>query len=265
MSSIKWRQKDITKLSTYVRKFNAAITRLEKQSPELIGSGVLPERLNVAELRGNIKTRADFNYYTNKIDRFFKKGARDIVLDKSGFRTTKWAIKEQTILQNRINAIRRRTIKEFGVRKGQRSFLGLEPIDIQKEKERILKKASKQETQEDYENVMQEWFNLAYSLERESSSSYYAENFAKLRSAYMNAITEHMPPELANQLIKFIKDNDIWGSDIVYAISLNDYLDFETYYNLEDEYVRSQNMLELWEEILPQIKESPHYKAHKKK
>lgn len=47
--AIKWRKQDINKLQNYVRKFNAAITRLEKKTPELKDSGVFPERLIVWE------------------------------------------------------------------------------------------------------------------------------------------------------------------------------------------------------------------------
>ena len=39
---IMWRKKDKTKVSRYVQKFNAAITRLEKLNPELIDTGALP-------------------------------------------------------------------------------------------------------------------------------------------------------------------------------------------------------------------------------
>lgn len=264
MSNIKWRPQDVAKLTTYVRKFNAAITKLEKKSPELKDSGVLPERINISELRTNIKNRADFNYYTNRIDRFFKKGAREIVVDVTGFRTTKWAKKEEIILQNRVNAIRRATIEKYKIGRDEQNFLGVKPLDIKAEKARIFRKAAEQESEEDYSNVMQEWFNLAYTLERESSSSYYDSSFAKLRNAYLKAIDEHMPKDLATDLKKFLEDNDIWGSDIVYAISINDYLDFDTYYNLEDEHMRAQNMKELWEEILPEIKDSSGYKSHVK-
>lgn len=255
-----WNEPDLKRLSIYVRKFNTAITRLEKQAPELKDSGALPERLATSELKSRILNKRDYNRELAKIDRFFKKGERDIVLDKTtGFRTTRWAKKENKLLEKRINEQKMRFIKKYNIPKSQWEFLGLNPVDLAKEQKKIIEKASKL-PEEDQANEIQNWYNIIYSLERESSSGYLEANFAKLRNAYFKAIGEHMPKELANDLIKYLEDNDVWGSDIIWAISQNDILDFEFIYSLEEAQAKAEIMKERWEEMLPILKQQVFYK-----
>lgn len=263
--AIKWRKQDLAKLSIYVRKFNAAITRFEKQAPNYIGSGAIPERLDTAELKSRILTRADFNRELRRIDRFFKPGAKDIIKDKYGFEITRWQQKENRYTEARVNAQKRAYIEKYQVPKAQQQFLGLEPVSLEKAREKIMKEAAKLEDPEDKINKLQEWYNLAYTLERESSSGYYAQNFAKLRNAYFKAIREHMPPEQAEELIKYLEDNNVWGSDIVWVVSQNDILDFEYFYSTDEKEERATRMRERWEQIMPELKEQGFYKNKKKK
>lgn len=260
MTNIKWRPKDAKKLAVYVRKYNAAITRLEKKHPELEGSGVLPQHINVDELKSRIITRADYNRELKKIDRLFNKGAQEIVKDTTGYYTTKWEQRERRYTEQRINQLRKRTIEKYGVRKEQVNFLGLESVDLEKEKKRIFDKASKEDSIEDAENTLQEWFNLMYTIERESSMEYYNTAFAKLRNAYFKAIRAHLESDEAEDLIHYLIDNDIWGSDIVYAVSINDALDFEIFYNTDTETERYRLLKQRWEKIVPQLKKNS-YKA----
>lgn len=254
-SLIKWRPQDYKKLYTYVRKFNAAITRLEKSNPDLIGTGVLPERLDSTELKQRIITRADYNRELRKIDRLFEKDARTIVKDTSGFYTTKWQQRELRYLQQRINAQRRAYVKQFSVPKQQLEFLNLEPIDFKKERKRITEKAAKA-APEDMENIIQEFYNFVYQAERESSADYLTGTFAKLRNAYLKAIDNNLTPEDAETLKQMLVENDIWGSDIVYAISQNDILDFEYYYSLDEKEAKGKLLIDRWEGLMPQIKKA---------
>lgn len=262
--AIKWRQQDLKKLAIYTRKFNAAITRLEKKAPDLIGTGVFPERITTSDLKSRILNRNDFNREIRKIDRFFKKGAQDIVRDESGFETTRWQKREVKYTEQRINAQKRAYVKKYNIPKNQLEFLGLEPIDLMAEKKKIFNEAGKLDSYEEQINKLQEWYNIAYTMDREASSDYLDTAFAKLRSAYINAIKAHMPQDKAEELIQFLNDNEIWGSDIVWAISQNDVLDFEYFYNTEDELARSEIMIDRWKGMLPKLKQQDFY-YHKKK
>lgn len=256
MPPIKWRASDIKKLSTYVRKFNAAITRMEKATPSLIGTGVLPERLSVAELRTTITTRSDYNKQLRKIDRLFAKGAREIITDPLGIKTTKWQQREIQYLNQSINAKKRLLIKKYNIPKNQWQFLGLNPIDIKSEQQRLQNEIAKLTDPEDKLNKQQSWYNFMYQVEREASDSYYESNFYKVRNSYLKAIEEHLTPEDAIELMTLLQSNDIWGTDILWAIDENDILDFEYYYSLDDVREKGRNVIEVWKELIPKLNAS---------
>lgn len=254
ISPIKWRPQDTKKLLTYVRKFNAALTRLAKKNPEIAESGIFPERLNYSDLRDSITTRKSFNQTLAKIDRFFKPGARDIVKDTTGFYTTKWNIREQKLTEKRINAQRKKYIEEFKVPKAQQQFLNLNPISFEEKKKRIAQRLEGKDAEE-AANIMQDFYNFVYTAERESQDQYLNARFAKLRNAYFHAIDIHLKEDDAIKLKNFLNANNVWGSDIVYAISINDILDFEYYYSLDTAEEKYQTLLEYWTEIMPEILE----------
>lgn len=251
-SPIKWRPQDTKKLNTYIRKFNAAITRLEKKNPGLEGTGVLPERLVKSELVTRINTRDDFNREMRKIDRLFKKGAQEIKKDSSGFYTTVWSQREERYLQQRINKQRRAVIEKYQIPKAQWQFLGLEPVDFKAQREKAKRKSLGAEP-EDQANIIQDFYNFLYTAERETSDDYYTGMFAKLRNAYLKAIDLHLPKDKGEELKALLEENQIWGSDIVYAISQNDILDFEYYYSLEDAEQKAILLLDRWKQMIPNI------------
>lgn len=251
---IKWRNKDIKKLRTYVQKFNSAITRLEKQNPSLKGTGILPERLSTKDLKYIINTRADFNYQMRKIDRFFKPGARDIVTDSLGLKQTKWQQKEIQYLEQSINAKKRAFNKKYSIPKVQQKFLNLEPIDIKQKQKEIQEEINKLEEPEDKLNKIQKWYNFLYEVERESQQDYYERQFFDVRNSYLKAIENHLLPQDAIELMTLLQENDIWGTDILWAISKDNILDFEYYYSLDDIREKGQNVIEIWKDLIPKLK-----------
>ena len=98
---IKWRKQDLKKLSQYVGKFNAKITRELRKNPE--AWEYYPPRFNVSQLRTQIQTREDFNRFIKSVDRAFKPGAFTPVETKKGKKTTKWALKEIYLANRYIN------------------------------------------------------------------------------------------------------------------------------------------------------------------
>lgn len=97
--NIRWRKRDNETLRKAVKNYNAKITRLERNKPDL--SNVLPERITVKEMRGLIKTRKDFNAQIDKLKDFAK---REI---HSGYDihreiTIKWTDKETAALTSAI-------------------------------------------------------------------------------------------------------------------------------------------------------------------
>lgn len=244
-SNIKWRPQDTKKLSTAVRKFNAAITRLEKLNPELEGSGVIPERYVVSEQKSAITTRSDFNRFIAKIERFFRKGAKDIIKGENGYYTTRWASKEEKLLERRINKRRAEAVKTFGISRDEVRALKLGQVNISEEKARIFKKYGVQGEAK--------WQSFVYSIERESNDNYYTSLSSRVRSQYITALENAFGSD-ADRLIKFLNDNKILGSDILLAFQKNDILSFEFIYSKEDAANKVYQLEDYWEKIWGEMK-----------
>ncbi len=242
---IKWRQQDKTKVSRYVQKFNTAITRLEKLNPDLVDTGVLPERLDVSEIRSQITTRADFNRFIKRVDRFFKPGAKDIVMAPSGYRMTRWGIKEAKLTERRINQQRVAFVEKMKISKAEQKALKLKPIDVFKEQQKVLNS--------DSPSKAQKWMNFLYTLERESGDNYYTNMSVQVQQSYIKALKNTFGDQ-SETLVNFIKDNEIKGTDILYAISKNDILDFEYLYSREDADAKLEMLTDYWLQIYAEIK-----------
>lgn len=243
---IKWRQQDKTKVSRYVQKFNTAISRLEKLNPDLVDTGVLPERLDVSEIRSQITTRDDFNRFIKRIDRFFKPGAKDIVMAPSGYRMTRWGVKEAKLTERRINKQRAAFVEKMKISKAEQKALKLKPIDVFKEQQKVLNS--------DSPSKAQKWMNFLYTLERESGDNYYTNMSVQVQQSYIKALKNTFGDQ-SETLVNFIKDNEIKGSDILYAISKNDILDFEYLYSREDADAKLEILTDYWLQIYAEIKQ----------
>lgn len=75
------------KMSRTVARFNAKITRLEKQ-----GMKHLPSRVTVAELKANNFERSALKRTLRQLDRFSEKGAEQMVELGGGAKATKWQV-----------------------------------------------------------------------------------------------------------------------------------------------------------------------------
>lgn len=244
---IRWRDKDKKKISVYVRKFNAAVTRMQNQYPELADSGVIPDKLNVSEVRTNITTRNDFNKFLGKVDRFFKPKARDIVLAPSGYRMTRWQIKEAKLTERAINKRRKEFIDKYNIPKGEQKALKLGEINIFKEQQKAY------EVGGDMANKRQNWYNFLYTMEKESGDLYYTTLSHKIQQQYINAIKSTFGEE-GEALIEFIKDNKINGTDILYAITKNNILDFDFIYSRNESEEKIKQLSDYWVKIYAEIK-----------
>lgn len=243
--AIKWRDKDQKKLVTYVRKFNAGITRLEKSNPDIYG--ILPERINVQEARQSFTTRADFNRFLKKIDRFFKPKARDVIQSSSG-PALRWQVKEEKLIERRLNKIRKNIVKEFNVTYDQQEYLNLRPVDFEQKKQEELSKGR-----------ADKWFNFLYQAERESADRYYDKIFSGVYSQYKNALREQIGGDIAEDIIRYIDENKIYGTDILWAIGQDDGIGFEYMYSLEQRQAKGENILERWKSIMPTVKAQRRY------
>lgn len=105
---IKWRESDYQELGRVVRNFNAKVSRLQKQNPQL--KNVLPERVSEKALKELISTRQDLKRELNMLRRFSKRGAEEIVvIDDTDYniRTTKWQRTEMKRVANIVSRKRK--------------------------------------------------------------------------------------------------------------------------------------------------------------
>lgn len=108
---IRWRESDEQELRRVVKNFNAKITRLAKNNPQI--ENVLPDKIKVAQLRELISTRQDLNRELNALKRFSKRGAEQIVNVPDtdyNLKITKW---QKTEMNRRIGIINRKRKKRL--------------------------------------------------------------------------------------------------------------------------------------------------------
>lgn len=247
MAVIRWREVDIKKLGIYVRKFNAAITRLEKASPEIKDSGALPSRKSVSDLKESILTRKQFNRELSSIDRFFKKGARDIAKDPFGVRKTKWQINEERFMVQRVNRSRAKIAKEAKLSQIETKKLDLAKIDI---KERVGYIKAREGRTGDSENAMAEWEALLYGIGREAGDRYYDALYMKTLNGYYRAITQELGGKEADDLVKMLKDMDLKGYELLYILGEDDTLAWEYIYNTADRIDKLVGLAQKWPKAL---------------
>lgn len=199
---IRWRDKDVTKLRNYVRKFNASITRFENQHPEYSGWQI-PQRLNFSNLQKQIQSRADFNYYLNKIDRWFKKGARELV-SYNGILITKWDRKELQYAQQRQKSMIKRFKKEFSTSPSVLRNAGIYEQDPAAKLKSILKDINDDSPNNNYteENGIQAWRNFRKKVE-ERGSEKFREN---LRHRLFNSFFKTLETVFSEEQQQDIKD-----------------------------------------------------------
>ena len=119
---INWRESDTKELNRVVRNFNDKINRLIKKDPTL--KNKLPEKVKASELKKNINTRRDLNRELNKLKRFSRRGAEELV-DLPGseydLKITKWQrteMKRMTSIVNRARKKRREKLEELEATSG---------------------------------------------------------------------------------------------------------------------------------------------------
>lgn len=102
-SKIKWRKSDYLQLGKAVKEFNRKIDKLQA----LEEKSYLPSKIEYADAKENIVTRAELNRVLKSLRRFKMEGAEDLYVTKAGEEITKWERNELAI-QSRITSTRLR-------------------------------------------------------------------------------------------------------------------------------------------------------------
>lgn len=261
MANIRWRKKDLTKLGRYVGKFNASITNMEKKFPELADSGILPARMDKSQLMSRISTRKDFNMVINRIDRWFKKGAREIVTLDSGIRTTKWQKREIQYAERSINRRTKQIQEKSGLTEKGLKEIGLGKVDVKSKldeiKENIEQKIRHNNT--NIRNEQQNWNNFLKKIFSRQYSSYYDELNAKYRENYYKALRRELNPDQAEAIIKMIEEMGLSDEQFFYMTITNDDLDIPYIYGAEDRAAKYEIMMEEMPQYYEELKEEGYF------
>lgn len=244
---IKWRKTDIKKLSNYVRKFNTAVTKFEKAHPEFEESQIIPERLKMDEVKSQIKTRKDYNDIIKRIDRFFKKGARDIT-DIAGVKVTKWMKRELQYANQREVNRQKKKAERLKLTKDQMKRENIKTSTFEQRAERLRKEFEKNK---DFDYFNSQWQNLVYKTLRETRSSKEREDSIRFYNQYKSMLYNNLSPEDADKVLEVIKRKKLWGSDLYHAIELDDTLSPDFIYGPQESFEKGDYIIEVLEEIFP--------------
>lgn len=102
-------------LKKAISNFNAKIRRLENVDKE-IG---IPEKENIKAIKDRINSKWDLNREIDKLERFTKRNAEDLIKNKSGVVLTRWEFENIQKEQKRLNARLLRDIERYSKIKPQ--------------------------------------------------------------------------------------------------------------------------------------------------
>lgn len=236
---MKWRKADEIKLSRSVQKFNSALTRLKKKMPELQDSGILPSRMSVQKLKEVITDRNAYNRLIKRIDRFFKKGSRDVVRDTQGNAILRWEKSERQYEIQRINRQRQELRKKYNITdKSKAAAVGLEKLEIRK----IEKDYNDQNKR--HGNGRQGLDNFFNNLFGENKKSL-DENFYSVLPSYFKTLRQEIGGYEAEHIISELKRRGVSGADLLYAMGKDDTFDFDFIYGPEEAHEKYEQIMGL--------------------
>ena len=93
-----------------LNNFNAKIKRLETVDRKID----IPEKESIKAIKDRVKTKWDLNREIDKLERFTKRNAEDLVKNKSGVVMSKWEYENLQREQKRLNARLLREIQSYG-------------------------------------------------------------------------------------------------------------------------------------------------------
>ena len=96
-------------LKKALNNFNAKIKRLESVDREID----IPEKENITAIMDRVNSKWDLNREINRLERFTKRNAEDLIQNKSGVVMSRWEFENIQREQKRLNARLLRDIKRY--------------------------------------------------------------------------------------------------------------------------------------------------------
>lgn len=217
-TKIKWRRSDEDLLRRTVKNFNAKISRVTKNHPEL--AKYQPERANFKELKQQLKNlpRSEFKKEIARLQRYSKKGAEQIREADTGGVVTNYSFREITIYRQTINRekAKRRKEKQFT---GEKAMEGNRFIS-EREADLLPESAPKQRTTAGWHDLELRLYRQQRGDYREKQQELYRENILTAVSRVFGGgsaalwVLAKLTPE---QLIDFYYESPFLSLDYIYS------------------------------------------------
>lgn len=106
----KFTKQSNAELQKAINKFNAKIKRLESIDREID----IPEKESIQAIKDRVTSKWDLNREIDRLERFTKRNAEDLIKNKSGVVMSRWEFENIQREQKRLNARLLREIKSYG-------------------------------------------------------------------------------------------------------------------------------------------------------
>ena len=233
--NIRWSDKDERELKRVVKNFNAKVKRLEEKEPYL--KDERPQKLSYKDImekfknekgaKGAALTRQDFNRQVNQLKRFQRRGAEEIKTTEGGVTSTKWKLKEASIMQSVVT--RKRRTKRQNIESWQRQ-----------ESESLFDKPK-------VDDVKPSGFENYYkSLEKEIAASYDLEKKQLYLENYISSTYENLGV-YASDIVSYVKSIPL--DSFVEASLTNPFLSIDFQYSESDQREKAEQILSEWQRV----------------
>ena len=93
-----------------INNFNAKVRRLENVDKEID----IPEKANITAIKDRVTNKWELNREINKLERFTKRNAEELIQNKSGVVMSRWEYENLQREQQRLSARLEREIERYG-------------------------------------------------------------------------------------------------------------------------------------------------------
>lgn len=245
-------------IKSYVSKFNASITRMEKANPDIAGN--LPHRYD-AELIKKTYTPSEIKQFYKDVDRWFNVPGQRTIVWYGGFAMTKFEKRNIQREESKINTIREKVKQDTKIRNPE----GFEDIFQKIDAEKTARKIIEQERRGEISSASNAWYNFVNKLSRESKQEYYEKAFARYRQNYYQSLYENLSLPDALDIINLISDSKMTDYDLFTLTQSDDLTTIEFIYGKnEEEYIADRVKTHVQNFIDKELKIREHIQKIKK-
>lgn len=248
INKIRWRKSDSLELQRVLKNFNAKISRVKKNHPEL--AEYQPQKITYEEARKKFATRNEFNRYLNSLKRYSQKGVEQPIHSTRGAKFTKWAEKEALFKQRIDNARKTR----------ERKKIEKEPVKIGGKKQDAtraemgdIKENELKESHKNPRNMSKkEWELFQYSLDKKLNATERLEKKLLMRENYIKGLRNANFLDANMGLEFYIRNVDI--DTFIANVETDDTATFLFYKDPQAWEVRAEYIHKTWKTLYDETK-----------